>query len=120
MLADYHSLTVALNYDHSVMSFNNAIGSDSFKMAKTLLACGVDPEKITLFVQSQVPQHFELAWILNCICPQHWLKSMIQYKEKADANSSIGLYTYPILMAADILMYRATHVPVGVDQLQHL
>ena len=73
-----------------------------------------------LFVQSQVPQHTELTWIFSCLGPQHWLNTMIQFKEKSNENSSVGLYTYPVLMAVDILLYKADHVPVGVDQLQHI
>lgn len=85
-----------------------------------MLACGVDPEKTVLFVQSHVPEHTELCWILSCIAPQNWLNVMVQYKEKGNASSSLGLYSYPVLMAADIILYKASKVPVGSDQLQHL
>ena len=87
------------------------------------IACGLDPEKNILFNQSQVPAHAELSWVFNCVVRLGWLNRMTQFKEKAGKhreNSSLGLYAYPSLMAADILAYRATHVPVGEDQKQHL
>jgi tryptophanyl-tRNA synthetase len=87
------------------------------------LACGIDPKRNIVFNQSQVPEHAELAWIFNCVARMGWLNRMTQFKEKAGKdreNASVGLYAYPILMAADILAYRATHVPVGEDQKQHL
>ena len=87
------------------------------------IAAGIDPEKNVLFNQSQVPAHAELAWILNCVARIGWLNRMTQFKEKAGKNrenASVGLYAYPVLMAADILVYKATHVPVGEDQKQHL
>jgi tryptophanyl-tRNA synthetase len=87
------------------------------------LACGIDPKKHIVFNQSQVSGHAELAWIFNCVARLGWLNRMTQFKEKAGKdreNASIGLYAYPALMAADILVYRATHVPVGEDQKQHL
>lgn len=91
-------------------------------MYSTLLACGVEPSKTTVFIQSQVPQHAELSWILGCITPHYLLNSMIQYKEKKlkNDNPSLGLYSYPVLMASDIILYKATKVPVGSDQIQHL
>ncbi len=88
-----------------------------------LIASGIDPEKAILFNQSTVPQHAELAWIFNCIARLGWLNRMTQFKEKAGKNkenATVGLYAYPTLMAADILAYKATHVPVGEDQKQHL
>jgi tryptophanyl-tRNA synthetase len=91
--------------------------------AAVLLACGIDAKKHILFNQSAVSAHAELAWILNCVARLGWLNRMTQFKEKAGKdkeNASIGLYAYPVLMAADILAYRATHVPVGDDQKQHL
>ena len=81
------------------------------------------PAKSILFNQSQVPEHAELAWVFNCVARLGWLNRMTQFKEKAGKdreNASVGLYAYPVLMAADILVYRATHVPVGEDQKQHL
>lgn len=88
--------------------------------AAVYLACGLDPKKSTIFVQSQVPQHAELAWVLSTIAPMGWLNRMTQFKEKSAANENLGLYSYPILMAADILLYNADLVPVGEDQKQHL
>jgi tryptophanyl-tRNA synthetase len=87
------------------------------------LACGLDPQKSIIFNQSQVAEHAELAWIFNCVARLGWLNRMTQFKEKAGKDkekASVGLYIYPNLMAADILAYRATHVPVGEDQKQHL
>ncbi len=87
------------------------------------IAAGIDPKRCIIFNQSQVPQHAELAWIFNCVARLGWLNRMTQFKEKAGKqreNASVGLYVYPNLMAADILAYRATHVPVGEDQKQHL
>ena len=87
------------------------------------LASGLDPEKNIIFNQSRVPEHTQLAWILSCTAKVGWLNRMTQFKDKAGKNkenASVGLYTYPILMAADILLYSATHVPVGDDQKQHL
>ncbi len=93
------------------------------EVAASFIAAGVDPEAHIIFNQSQVHQHTELAWILNCVARMGWLNRMTQFKEKAGKhreNASVGLYVYPNLMAADILLYRATHVPVGEDQKQHL
>jgi tryptophanyl-tRNA synthetase len=87
------------------------------------MAAGLDPRKSILFNQSQVHEHAELAWVFNCVARLGWLNRMTQFKEKAGKdreNASVGLYAYPVLMAADILAYRATHVPVGEDQKQHL
>ncbi len=88
-----------------------------------LLAAGLDPKSNTIFIQSQVSGHAELAWIFNCVARMGWLNRMTQFKEKAGKhreNASVGLFAYPNLMAADILLYQATHVPVGEDQKQHL
>jgi len=84
------------------------------------LACGLDPKKSTLFVQSEVSEHAELAWVLGTLTPMGWLNRMTQFKEKSADNENLGLYAYPTLMAADILLYRADVVPVGEDQKQHL
>lgn len=93
------------------------------EVAAAYIAAGVDPERNILFNQSVVPGHSELGWILNCYTPLGWLNRMTQFKEKAGKhkdNANLGLYAYPVLMAADILLYKATHVPVGEDQKQHL
>ena len=93
------------------------------EVAACLIASGINPEKSVLFNQSCVPQHAELAWIFNCVARLGWLNRMTQFKEKAGKNrenATVGLYAYPTLMAADILAYKATHVPVGEDQKQHL
>ena len=89
----------------------------------TFLASGLNPEKSIIFNQSSVSGHAELAWILNCVSRIGWLNRMTQFKDKAGSDkekASVGLYIYPNLMAADILLYKATHVPVGADQKQHL
>ena len=91
-----------------------------FDAAAIYLACGLDPKKSTIFVQSQVPQHAELAWVLSTITSIGWLNRMTQFKEKSDNSGNLGLYSYPVLMAADILLYKADMVPVGEDQKQHL
>jgi tryptophanyl-tRNA synthetase len=93
------------------------------EVTAAFIACGIDPKKHIVFNQSQVAEHAELAWIFNCVARLGWLNRMTQFKEKAGKdreNASVGLYAYPTLMAADILVYRATHVPVGEDQKQHL
>jgi tryptophanyl-tRNA synthetase len=93
------------------------------EVTAAFIACGIDPKKNIIFNQSQVAEHAELAWVFNCVARLGWLNRMTQFKEKAGKdreNASIGLYSYPTLMAADILVYRATHVPVGEDQKQHL
>jgi len=93
------------------------------EVTAAFIAVGIDPKKHIIFNQSQVAEHAELAWVLNCVARVGWLNRMTQFKEKAGKdreNASIGLYVYPVLMAADILAYRATQVPVGEDQKQHL
>jgi tryptophanyl-tRNA synthetase len=93
------------------------------EVTAAFLACGIDPKRHIIFNQSQVHEHAELAWIFNCVARVGWLNRMTQFKEKAGKdreNASVGLYVYPDLMAADILVYRGTHVPVGEDQKQHL
>ncbi len=95
----------------------------TFHITAAMLASGVDPERAVVFNQSAVPAHAELAWIFNCVARLGWLDRMTQFKDKAGKDkerASIGLYTYPVLQAADILVYKATHVPVGEDQKQHL
>ena len=93
------------------------------EVTMAFIACGLDPARSILFNQSRVAEHAELTWVLDCVARLGWLNRMTQFKEKAGKdreNASIGLYNYPVLMAADILVYRATHVPVGDDQKQHL
>ncbi len=93
------------------------------EVTAAFIACGIDPKKHIVFNQSQVSGHAELAWVFNCVARMGWLNRMTQFKEKAGKdreNVSVGLFTYPSLMAADILVYRATHVPVGEDQKQHV
>ena len=97
--------------------------SQTREVTAAYIACGIDPERCIIFNQSTVPGHSELAWLFGCITPLGWLNRMTQFKEKAGKdrdNAGLGLYAYPVLMAADILLYRATHVPVGEDQKQHL
>ncbi|MCK4264994.1 tryptophan--tRNA ligase [Candidatus Babeliales bacterium] len=98
------------------------LSQNIIQMAATLLAVGIDPQKSTLFVQSDVPAHIQLAWILSCLAPMGQMERMIQYKEKAksDNTANLGLFSYPVLQAADILIYKADTVPVGIDQAQHL
>jgi tryptophanyl-tRNA synthetase len=98
--------------------YDNTIGT-----AAAYIACGIDPDKSIIFVQSHVHYHTELAWILGCYTPMGWLNRMTQFKDKAGKHketAGLGLYAYPVLQAADILVYKATHVPVGEDQKQHL
>src|SRR5215469_5286310 len=93
------------------------------EVTATYLAAGIDPQRCTIFNQSMVSAHVELAWLLACLTPLGWLNRMTQFKEKAGKKremAGLGLYAYPVLMAADILVYKATHVPVGEDQKQHL
>ncbi len=99
------------------------LAANTREVAAAYIAAGIDPEKHIIFNQSKVPAHAELAWILNCVARIGWLNRMTQFKDKAGKDregASVGLYAYPVLMAADILAYRATHVPVGEDQKQHL
>ena len=110
---------------HAITVFQNPLElrKNTYEITAAYLASGIDPKKSIIFNQSQVPGHAELAWILNCICRVGWLNRMTQFKEKSGKNSenmSSGLFTYPTLMAADILLYKATHIPVGSDQKQHL
>jgi tryptophanyl-tRNA synthetase len=114
-LADLHAITIDVDPAE--------LRSNVREMAAALIASGIDPAKSTLFAQSAVPAHAELAWILQCTARIGWLNRMTQFKEKSGKNresASVGLYTYPVLQAADILLYQATHVPVGEDQKQHV
>lgn len=113
--ADLHAITVP--HDPKTLAQN------TYNLAAVYLACGIDLECSTIFVQSHVSAHSELTWLLNCITPLNWLERMIQFKEKAlkqGENVGVGLLDYPVLMAADILLYDADKVPVGEDQKQHL
>jgi len=110
---------------HAITNKQNPkeLKENTLETIATFIACGIDPKKSILFNQSQVPAHTETAWILSCVARMGWLNRMTQFKEKAGKDkekASIGLYSYPILMAADILLYDASHVPVGDDQKQHL
>ena len=113
-VVDYHAIT--MEYEPKELRRR------TLEMARDLLACGIDPGRSTLFVQSQVPEHLELSWILAAQTAYGELSRMTQFKEKSEQQSflSAGLFTYPVLQAADILAYQATGVPVGEDQLQHL
>jgi len=115
MLADLHAITVKTE--------PKVLRENILNTAASFLAAGLDAKKNVIFCQSNVSSHTHLSWILNCIARVGWLNRMTQFKEKAGSNkekASVGLYTYPILMSADILIYKATHVPVGDDQKQHL
>lgn len=114
-MADLHAITVPHD--------PKALAENTYKVAALYIACGIDPERSTIFVQSHIPAHSELAWLFNCITPLNWLERMIQFKEKSvkqGENVSIGLLDYPVLQAADILLYEPDLVPVGEDQKQHL
>ena len=114
-VVDLHAITVWQEPEE--------LARNTREVTAAFIACGIDPKKHIVFNQSQVAAHAELAWIFNCVARLGWLNRMTQFKEKAGKdreNASVGLYAYPNLMAADILAYRATHVPVGEDQKQHL
>ena len=114
-VVDLHAITVPHN--------PATLAADTYAIAALYLACGIDLTHSTIFVQSHVRAHSELTWLLNCITPLNWLQDMIQFKEKAvkqGENVGTGLLDYPVLMAADILLYRTDKVPVGEDQKQHL
>jgi tryptophanyl-tRNA synthetase len=114
-VVDLHAITVWQNPDD--------LRRATREVTAAFIACGLDPKRSILFNQSQVPAHAELGWIFNCVVRLGWLNRMTQFKDKAGKNrenASAGLYVYPALMAADILAYRGTHVPVGEDQKQHL
>ena len=110
---------------HAITTFQkpNELQNNVLETVASFIATGLDPSKSIIFNQSSVPGHTELAWILNCVSRIGWLNRMTQFKDKAGSDkekASVGLYIYPNLMAADILLYKATHVPVGADQKQHL
>ncbi len=114
-LADLHALTIDVD--------PRQLRSSVREMAAALIASGIDPDKSIVFAHSAVPAHAELAWVLGCTARMGWLNRMTQFKEKSGKSregASVGLFAYPVLQAADILLYRATHVPVGDDQKQHI
>ena len=114
-VVDLHAITAEYN--------PKELTKNTLSTAALYVACGIDPDICSIFVQSHIPAHAELCWILNCMTPINWMERMIQFKEKSiqqGNNVSIGLFDYPILMAADILLYDADFVPVGEDQKQHL
>jgi tryptophanyl-tRNA synthetase len=114
-IVDLHAIT--MKHDPAQLR------ADTRSMTAALLACGIDPAGSILFNQSMVRAHTELTWVLSCVARMGWMSRMTQFKDKAGKNReqvSVGLFTYPVLMAADILLYKATHVPVGDDQKQHL
>ena len=117
-VVDMHAITQDAGYGHAA-----ELTRSTREVAAAYIAAGVDPARTPIFNQGQVPEHGELAWVFNCVARLGWLDRMTQFKEKSGKHkerASVGLYTYPVLMAADILVYRATHVPVGEDQKQHL
>ena len=114
-VVDLHAITIKQD--------PNELKNNIRETVATFIACGINPEKSIIFNQSTVPAHSEATWLLSCVARMGWLNRMTQFKEKAGKDkekASIGLYSYPILMAADILLYDSTHVPVGEDQKQHL
>ncbi len=114
-VVDQHAVTMPYDY--------KTLRSKSREVAAAYIAAGIDTDKSAIFVQSSVPAHTQLNWVFSCITPLGWLNRMTQFKDKAGKNkenAGLGLYAYPVLMAADILLYHATHVPVGDDQKQHL
>jgi tryptophanyl-tRNA synthetase len=117
-VVDMHALTQDAGYAKP-----DDVTQATREVTAAYIAAGVDPARTPIFNQGQVPEHGELAWVLNCVARLGWLDRMTQFKEKSGKHkerASVGLYTYPVLMAADILVYKATHVPVGEDQKQHL
>jgi tryptophanyl-tRNA synthetase len=117
-VVDMHAITQDVGYGHA-----EELARSTREVAAAYIASGVDPRRSILFNQSRVAAHAELAWIFNCVARLGWMDRMTQFKEKTGKHkerASVGLYTYPVLMAADILVYKATHVPVGEDQKQHV
>ncbi len=114
-VVDLHAITMPVE--------KGVLADQTRQIAAAFMACGIDPAKSVMYAQSSVPAHVELAWIFNCVARMGWVERMTQFKDKAGKDSeraSVGLFTYPVLQAADILAYKATHVPVGEDQKQHL
>ena len=117
-VVDMHAITAEAGYGKP-----EELARATREVAAAYIAGGVDPSRTPIFNQGQVPEHAELSWIFNCVARLGWMDRMTQFKEKSGKHkerASVGLYTYPVLMAADILVYKATHVPVGEDQKQHL
>lgn len=123
-VVDYHAVTSRTGRESDKLQdpSQDSLADMSVRMAGDLIACGIDPERSILFVQSHVPEHTELAWVFSCIASYGDLQRMTQFKDKSDRSDfiSVGLFTYPVLQAADILLYHAAEVPVGEDQVQHL
>ena len=114
-VVDLHAITVWQEPEE--------LAAKKCEVAAAFIASGIDPNRSIIFNQSQVSEHTQLAWILNCVARMGWLNRMTQFKDKAGKNRenvSVGLFSYPVLMASDIMLYKATHVPVGEDQKQHL
>lgn len=114
-VVDLHAITMPVE--------KGVLADQTRQIAAAFMACGIDPAKSVVYAQSAVPAHVELAWIFNCVARMGWVERMTQFKDKAGKDAeraSVGLFTYPVLQAADILAYKATHVPVGEDQKQHL
>ena len=123
-VVDYHAVTGRTGRESDMLQdpAQESLADMSLRMAGDLIACGIDPDRSILFVQSHVAEHTELAWVFSCIASYGDLQRMTQFKDKADRSDfiSVGLFTYPVLQAADILLYHAAEVPVGEDQVQHL
>jgi len=123
-VVDYHAVTELMGREASTADLapDETLSARTVRMAGDLLACGIDPERSILFVQSHVPEHTELAWVFSCVASYGDLTRMTQFKDKSERSQyvNVGLFSYPVLQAADILLYRASRVPVGEDQIQHL
>ncbi|KCZ84078.1 tryptophanyl-tRNA ligase [Hyphomonas adhaerens MHS-3] len=114
-VVDMHAITMPVE--------KGVLADQTRQIAAAFIACGIDPKKSIVYAQASVPAHAELAWVFNCVARMGWVERMTQFKDKAGKDAeraSVGLFTYPVLQAADILAYKATHVPVGEDQKQHL
>ena len=114
-VVDMHAITMPVE--------KGVLADQTRQIAAAFISCGIDPTKSIVYAQSSVPAHAELAWVFNCVARMGWVERMTQFKDKAGKDAeraSVGLFTYPVLQAADILAYKATHVPVGEDQKQHL
>ena len=110
-IVDLHALTTKYDFGKRVWPgpenrFDRGVGEDSLSTAIALLAAGVDLNKANMYIQSTVPYHTELCWLISCLCPKSWLNKMVQYKEKKELHPSLGIYIYPVLMAADIMLFK--------------